>query len=170
MNYRNNSNGRYRKGMFPLVWKVEMDLERKILLAFIILCLGTIAVGKTYQAVKPTTLFYKATGIAEAAEMPTPESEMDRMLEKIAGCESGDGSPGSGKQFYPDGRVVLNVNKDGSADVGWAQLNLRYHGAEITRMKLDVINNEEDNKTFARHLYQREGTGPWQASRHCWDK
>jgi hypothetical protein len=180
MNYRNNSNGRYRKGMFPLVWKIEMDVERKVLLAFIILCLGTIAIGKTYQAVKPTTLFYKATGIAEAAEiaMPTPEEQEDALLQKIADCESGirlaDGSavPGSARQRGKDGRPIMNVNHDdvGSLDVGWAQINMEFHFKETARMGLDVVSSEEDNKKFAHHLYELYGTQPWNASKSCWNR
>ena len=61
------------------------------------------------------------------------------MLEWIAGCESGNGTPGSGRQFFDDGRVVLNVNRTGSADVEKRQINLAFHGAtpEPKPLKLD---------------------------------
>ena len=137
---------RTTEGQFAKKHKPLSKRGKRFLLGFIALCLVTNASHATFQAVKPTTLFYKATGYAEAAEMPAVPREMDVMLAKIAKCESGS------KQFYDDGRVVLNVNKDGSADVGMYQVNLRDHGAQIARMKLDVINSEEDNRAFAEYL------------------
>jgi len=156
---KRNIEGKFSKQPKPLSKR-----GKKFLLGFIALCILTNFSHMTFQAIKPTTLFYKAVGHAEAAEMPSVPTEMDVMLAKIAKCESG------GKQFFDDGRVVLNVNKDGSADVGAYQINLRYHGAQITRMKLDVVNSEEDNRAFAEYLYQLNGTADWSASKHCWSK
>ena len=125
-----------------------------------------ILAGHAHQFVTEVVLRelkYVAAGKAEAAEfrVEQPPKRMDVVLEAIAKCESG------GQQFYPDGRVVLNVNKDGSADVGKWQVNLRYHGAQIARMKLDVVNSEEDNRKFAEYLYERNGTADWSASKKC---
>jgi hypothetical protein len=156
---RNHKTGEFAKKRKPL-----SKWEKRVFIFFMILPFVTTASHLTFEAIKPTTLFYKAVGHAEAAEMPTPISEMDVMLAKIGKCESG------GKQFYDDGRVVLNVNKDGSADVGMYQINLRYHGAELARQKLDVINSEADNQAFAEYLYEKNGTADWNASRHCWSK
>ena len=157
--FNRTTEGKFAKGPKPLTKR-----GKRFLLGIIALCVLTNASHMTFQAIKPTELFYKATGYAEASEMPAVPSEMDVMLEKIAKCESG------GKQFYDDGRVVLNVNRTGSADVGKWQINLAFHGAQITRMRLDVVNSEPDNREFAEYLYKLNGTADWQASKHCWSK
>jgi hypothetical protein len=146
-------------GRFKPKFTTEEKIGFYVILAFIIYVL----IAQTIYSYKNAEL-YAYNPILPKAEAAETEEAIDEILQKIADCESG------GKQFYSDGRVVLNVNKDGSADVGWAQINLRYHGAAIARMKLDVINSEEDNKAFAKHLYQTQGVEPWKWSRHCWDK
>ena len=137
----------------------QMAVALCILAAWVSFCLA----HQFVTEVVLRELKYVAAGKAEAAEfkIEQPARRMDVVLEAIAKCESG------GQQFYSDGRVVLNVNKDGSADVGKWQVNLRYHGAQIARMKLDVVNSEEDNRKFAEYLYERNGTADWSASKHC---
>src|SRR6266576_6311948 len=46
------------------------------------------------------------------------------VLQRIADCESGNGTPNSGKQFLANGNVVTNLNKNGSIDIGKYQINL----------------------------------------------
>jgi hypothetical protein len=141
----------------------KLDRTDKVCLSATAFLLVVILIAQTIHSYKTSELHAYNPLLPKAEAAETPEA-IDEILLKIAECESG------GKQFYSDGRVVLNVNKDGSADVGMYQINLRYHGAELARMKLDVINSEEDNEAYAKHLYQRNGTADWQASKHCWDK
>jgi hypothetical protein len=140
----------------------KFDRTDKICLTIIAALIIFLTINGIWKAMNRELYAYNP--LLPKAEAAETEEAIDEILQKIADCESG------GKQFYSDGRVVLNVNKDGSADVGLYQINLRYHGAEIARQKLDVINSEEDNKKFALYLYQRNGTADWSASKHCWSK
>lgn len=54
-----------------------------------------------------------------------------------------------------------------SADTGVMQINKRYHEAAATAMELD-IDDLHDNLVYARHLYETQGTRPWNASMPCW--
>jgi hypothetical protein len=87
------------------------------------------------------------------------------VLERIAQCESG------GSQFDKNGQVLMRGNTNGrdSVDVGLFQVNLKYHGAEATKMGLDLT-KEADNRAYAKFLYQTRGTVDWEASKHCWNK
>jgi hypothetical protein len=151
--------GRFAKG-----W----SWQKKVCFVAMVACLALIIGGKLWEVIT-YEIRYVAAPFAYASEIKFVTEE-DKILQKIADCESGNGKEGSGRQHLDNGRVVLNVNKDGSADVGKWQINLRYHGAALARMKLDVINSEEDNEEFARHLYRLNGTKDWGASKHCWNQ
>jgi hypothetical protein len=146
---------------------------QKVLLIVMLVCFS----------IPTLNLFWDATGwnlgrdlvavnVAYAGELPKAR----HILDDIADCESGirkaDGSAveGSARQFLANGKVVRNRNTNGSDDVGRAQINLGVHIDEVSRLKLDVINSEEDNKAFAAILYERNGTADWNASRSCWDR
>jgi len=79
---------------------------------------------------------------------------------EVARCESGFNhiDPKTGEVFLG----MYNTN-----DIGVMQINKYYHGREAERMELDLY-TLEDNLTYARHLYEHEGTRPWNASRSCW--
>lgn len=59
-------------------------------------------------------------------------------------------------------RGVVNTS-----DVGVMQINMHYHEATAQNLGLD-LHNLTDNLAYARRLYEREGTQPWDASRACW--
>lgn len=80
-------------------------------------------------------------------------------LKKIGECESG------GQQFKEDGSVVKGVVN--SQDTGKYQINLTYHQKKAEEMGINLF-TEEGNETYALHLYETEGTKPWNASKHCW--
>lgn len=61
---------------------------------------------------------------------------------------------------------ILNGRVDG-ADTGVMQINKRYHLTAATAMKLD-LDDLYDNMAYARHLYERQGTQPWNSSSACW--
>ncbi len=54
-----------------------------------------------------------------------------------------------------------------ASDLGVMQINEYYHGTTAREMGLD-LSQLEDNLAYARYLYEREGTKPWNASRFCW--
>lgn len=67
---------------------------------------------------------------------------------------------------YEIGQVLHHVNKDGTIDTGYYQIN-SVHGAEATKLGYD-LDKEADNKAFAEYLYQNYGTEPWSSSKANW--
>lgn len=82
------------------------------------------------------------------------------IMAEIARCES------TFRHINPQTGAVLRgfVN---ASDVGVMQINTYYHGSTAERLGLDLM-KLEDNMAYARYLYEREGTRPWNASRPCW--
>lgn len=78
---------------------------------------------------------------------------------QVARCES------TFRHTLSDG-TVLRGKVDG-ADTGVMQINKRYHGETAVKLGLD-LENIYDNMAYARHLYEKQGTGPWKASKPCW--
>ncbi len=78
---------------------------------------------------------------------------------QIARCES------AFRHTLPDG-TVLRGKVDG-ADTGVMQINMRYHSQKARELGLDLT-NLYDNLTYARDLYERQGTRPWASSASCW--
>lgn len=67
-----------------------------------------------------------------------------------------------------EGGMILSGKVD-SADTGVMQINRRYHSARAQSMGLDLY-DLSDNMEYARDLYERKGTSPWNASAPCWSK
>lgn len=82
------------------------------------------------------------------------------VLQKIAFCES------SFRHYNKDGS--LRVGKVNKHDLGVMQINELYHEKEATSLGLD-LRSIDDNVAFARHLYEREGSRPWNSSSKCWN-
>ncbi len=78
---------------------------------------------------------------------------------QIARCES------TFRHYLADGSV-LSGRVDG-ADTGVMQINKRYHQKAATAMGLD-LDDITGNMAYARHLYETQGTRPWNASAPCW--
>ncbi|MDE2213359.1 MAG: hypothetical protein KGJ34_02395 [Patescibacteria group bacterium] len=77
----------------------------------------------------------------------------------IARCES------HFHQFGSDGEVYRGeINHE---DLGVMQINDYYHGAEAKNLNLDLA-SIEGNVAFARYLYEKQGTTPWDSSKECW--
>jgi hypothetical protein len=90
------------------------------------------------------------------------------VLDRIADCESGNGTRGSGKQFKTSGQVVTNTNTNGTVDVGKYQINMSAdHIQEMAKPGLNPL-TEEGNTAYAKYLYANRGTGDWVSSQHCW--
>lgn len=83
------------------------------------------------------------------------------IMAEISKCES------TFKQFNEDGTIHRGrVNK---GDVGVMQINEYYHKDEAKKLGLDLY-SLEGNLAYAKHLYDTEGTVPWNSSSPCWLK
>ena len=78
---------------------------------------------------------------------------------QIARCES------TFRHTTDDGTVLRGVVDP--ADTGVMQINTRYHGEKARKLGLDLT-DMYDNMEYARDLYQKSGTRPWNASANCW--
>lgn len=94
--------------------------------------------------------------VEEVAHINIPHT-----LAMIAKCESG------GTHYKANGEVIRGIVNN--LDVGKFQINLKYHQSAALKMGLDLL-KEEDNTTYAIHLFNTQGTAPWNASKHCWSK
>lgn len=113
--------------------------------------------------------------IARATQVPTtedegPEQDVESfvrtyfsdvpVLAEIARCESH-----FRQNDVRTGTVLRGlVNRD---DVGVMQINTRYHATTAQKLGYNLY-TLAGNLAYARHLYEREGTRPWSASRACW--
>lgn len=76
----------------------------------------------------------------------------------IAECESG------GRQFDKDGDLIVHAK---SGAIGKYQILPSWHEENAEKLGLD-IRTEEGNEAFAKVLFEKFGTEPWEASRKCW--
>lgn len=83
------------------------------------------------------------------------------VMVSIARCESGF------VQTLADGSVIRG--RQDSADTGVMQINTRFHAARAQKMGLDLT-KLEGNLSYARILFQEQGTKPWNASAPCWQQ
>lgn len=111
------------------------------------------------------------TAVEEAPEHEIIKLEVKKQVEllpelvPICACESTGNKNGVPRQFYDDGTLV--VGKIDPDDRGACQINRRYHGAQATKMGLD-IDTEEGNILYANWLYEQQGNTPWKWSASCW--
>ena len=101
----------------------------------------------------------KHSGYTEAA-VREYFSDIPMMIE-VARCES------TFRHTLADGSVLQG--RVDPADTGVMQINKRYHLSTATAMNLD-LHNLYDNMAYARHLYNRQGLQPWNASAPCWNR
>lgn len=90
------------------------------------------------------------------------------VLDRIADCESGNGSAHSATQYDINGQVLLRANTNHTVDVGKYQINSVYF-AKATALHYDLT-TAAGNTAMANYIYANEGTGPWASSAHCWNK
>ncbi len=93
-------------------------------------------------------------------EMVKEYFKNDPIMAKVAWCESRN------RQFEKDGVTVFRgkVNND---DVGVMQVNTYYHLKTSQKLGMDIM-TLEGNLAYAKYLYDREGTVPWNSSSPCW--
>ncbi len=85
----------------------------------------------------------------------------DPIMVRIAFCES------TFRQYDKNGNVLRGV--ENSRDVGLMQINEHFHLEKAKNLDIDIY-TIEGNMEFARYLYEREGTRPWNASKKCWSR
>ncbi len=82
------------------------------------------------------------------------------ILADIAGCES------HFRQFDNKGNVLKNP---GSSAIGVMQIMASVHAQTAEELGLDPT-TVQGNLAYAKYLYEKEGTAPWNASKACWGK
>lgn len=110
----------------------------------------------------------EATTVASASAATATTEEQVRayfsdmpILAEVARCES------QYRQFDTNGQVLRGrVN---AQDVGVMQINEKYHLETSQKLGLN-IHTLEGNMAYARYLYEKEGTRPWNYSSACWSK
>lgn len=80
---------------------------------------------------------------------------------QVARCES------TFRHTLADGSVLKG--KVDNRDTGVMQINTYYHGKAALKLGLDLT-VLEDNMAYARSLYEKQGTQPWNASAPCWSR
>lgn len=81
------------------------------------------------------------------------------ILVNIARCES------NFKQFDERGHIIRGrIDKN---DIGVMQINERYHGETAKKLGMNIY-TVEGNIAYGKHLYERSGSAPWNASAPCW--
>jgi hypothetical protein len=79
----------------------------------------------------------------------------------IASCES------QFRQSNKDGTILKNAK---SSAIGVFQIMASIHQKDAAQnLGLDIT-TIEGNAAFARYLYEKSGTKPWNASQKCWGK
>lgn len=133
---------------------------------------------------------FSGTGVAVGAEPAaygTIETQTSQTIEKTSTIASAGSVEQTVREYFHDIPVMIEVARcestfrhnlaDGSvlrgavdgADTGVMQINKRYHEdrAQELRLNLDVLT---DNLAYARYLYEKQGTQPWNASAPCWSR
>ena len=80
---------------------------------------------------------------------------------QVARCES------HFRHTLADGTILKGVVDPD--DTGVMQINKRYHSQKATALGLN-LDDIYGNMTYARHLYETQGTRPWNASALCWSQ
>lgn len=83
------------------------------------------------------------------------------ILAEIAQCESH-------MRHTDENGTILRGEVD-SDDIGVMQINTRYHLEDSKELGLDIY-SLNGNLAYAKYLYEKQGTKPWNASRPCWGK
>lgn len=137
--------------------KIKSFLKNVVVLTSIALVAGGVG----------AIVFSSSTVTAQVPQVITVEAKAP-ILDRIADCESGNGKTGTGSQLNKNGQVVLNVNTNGTVDIGKYQINT-IHEAEATKLGFNLF-TLEGNTAYAKYMYANYGTGDWASSQGCWKK
>jgi hypothetical protein len=123
-------------------------------------------VSPTNVAVAQDVMSSANTQSKEAIESPVTLEAYVReyfketpILVEISRCES------TFRQVDKNGEVLRGkVNK---SDLGLMQVNAYYHGEKASELGFDLM-TVDGNLAYAKYLYEKEGTTPWNSSKKCW--
>lgn len=87
------------------------------------------------------------------------------LLKRICSCESNGDVNKEPRQFDENGKVIRGQTTP--TDIGECQISLKYHQKEVNQLGLNVY-IEADNVKYAKILFDREGSKPWNWSKGCW--
>lgn len=87
--------------------------------------------------------------------------EEEPILAEIAKCES------TFRHFGKNGKVIRGIQN--REDVGLMQINEYFHGDSAKKNGFDIY-SLEGNMSYAKWLYERQGSVPWVHSSKCWKK
>ncbi|MBP9759811.1 MAG: hypothetical protein KBD24_00390 [Candidatus Pacebacteria bacterium] len=131
------------------------------------MAIPTVTIELTQDTEVRTVLAYEEGVRAENVPMNTERVVRDYfkdipVMARVAWCESRfvQVNPATGRVI----RGIVNPN-----DVGVMQINETYHSSAARAMGFDLY-TLKGNMAYARTLYEREGTQPWNASRACWQE
>lgn len=121
----------------------------------------------TFDAGASTTSQVAETIAPAVVKAPKTVEEMVKeyfkdspIMAKIAWCESRN------RQFEKDGKTVYTGRIDAD-DTGVMQINKYYHLKTATKLGIN-LDSVEGNMAYAKYLYEKEGTTPWNSSSKCW--
>ena len=131
------------------------------LAASIALAISAVLSGSSLQAPNESIIIQPFMA-AQTVEEYVREYFVDiPVMAAIAKCES------RFRQYDKNGSVLRGevVHED----VGVMQVNETYHKAVAGKLGLDLT-VIQDNVAYARYLYEKQGTKPWNSSKACWGK
>lgn len=112
------------------------------------------------QVVKPITR--KEIGALMSTEQYVRKYFKDiPIMIEVARCES------TFRQLDDNGEV--HRGRVVPQDVGVMQINEYYHLDQALKKNIDIY-SLDGNLAYARDLYERQGTTPWNSSKPCWGK
>jgi len=101
-------------------------------------------------------------GTSKTVEVSVREYFKDTpILAEISRCES------AFRHIGTNGEIIRGkVNR---GDIGVMQINTYYHEEQANKLGIDLM-TLRGNLEYAKQLYDKEGTAPWQSSSKCWNK
>ena len=109
------------------------------------------------EEISAAAAFRRLSKVEVEARVREYFSDIPVMID-VAYCES------KFNQHGKDGNVLRGVVRD---DMRVMQINDYYHCETAEKLGID-LHTLEGNLAYARYLYNREGTRPWNSSAHCW--
>lgn len=122
--------------------------------------INTFDAGSASQSQVATTTEVVVKAPKTVEEMVKEYFKDTPIMAKIAWCESRN------RQYEKDGKTVYTGRIDAD-DTGVMQINKYYHADTAKKLGLD-LDTVEGNMAYAKYLYNKEGTRPWNSSSHCW--
>jgi hypothetical protein len=146
----------YRKSGVSLIFKFMIELTSAIILL----------VTSLYGGPADIAIAQEVTNDTKSENPVTLENYVREyfretpILAEVARCES------TFRQMDQKTGEALRgkVNK---SDIGLMQVNEYYHGEKASELGFD-LETVNGNLDYAKYLYDKEGTTPWNASKKCW--